>query len=102
MRESLTKRHSIDASPSCPPTYHTRRMAFVCPRDKPSPQVYSSPTRSTDWEQSAATYICHLHLGWTYLADCGFDLEASVGHAQWLIRTVLEKLERQEKGDNDA
>jgi AcrR family transcriptional regulator len=32
--------------------------------------------------------------GWAYLADCGFGLEASIRHAQWLTEAVLAKLRR--------
>lgn len=38
--------------------------------------------------------------GWAYLADCGFDLEASITHVQWLIRAVLEKLHHLSGGDH--
>lgn len=36
--------------------------------------------------------------GWVYLDDCGFDLEASIGHVTWLVRTVLARLREQSGG----
>jgi AcrR family transcriptional regulator len=39
--------------------------------------------------------------GWAYLTDCGFGLEESVRHVQWLTRAVMEKLKR-DAGGNDA
>ncbi len=32
--------------------------------------------------------------GWSYLTAAGLDLEASIGHVQWLVRTVLDALGR--------
>jgi AcrR family transcriptional regulator len=33
--------------------------------------------------------------GWAYLSDCGFDLEASIRHVQWMAKTVTDKLCKQ-------
>jgi AcrR family transcriptional regulator len=38
--------------------------------------------------------------GWLYLAHCGFDVETSVAHVQWLVRAVLEKLDRSRGGSH--
>jgi AcrR family transcriptional regulator len=36
--------------------------------------------------------------GWQYLADCAFDLAESIAHVQWLVRTVIEKLQHSSGG----
>ena len=36
--------------------------------------------------------------GWAYLSDCGFDLEASIRHVQWLTRIVTDALRDQPGG----
>jgi AcrR family transcriptional regulator len=46
-----------------------------------------------DRESAAASLRVLLSAsGWAYLADCGFDLETSIRHVQWMTRTVTEKL----------
>ncbi len=32
--------------------------------------------------------------GWIYLEDCGYDLKAAIRHVQWLVRTVLDHLQK--------
>ena len=39
--------------------------------------------------------------GWVYLDDCGFDLEASIRHVTWLVRTVVARLHEQSGGARD-
>ena len=55
-----------------------------------------------DRDSAAATLrVLYSAAGWAYLADCGFDLEASIGHVQWITNTTLEKL-RQQSGEQHA
>jgi AcrR family transcriptional regulator len=50
---------------------------------------------------AAALRVLLSAAGWAYLADCGFNLKASVRHAQWVADAVLDKL-RQHEGVSDA
>ncbi len=52
-------------------------------------------------ESAAATLrvLCSA-AGWAYLADCGFDLAASVRHVTWVLRNTLTKLEAPRGGSH--
>lgn len=41
---------------------------------------------------TASLRVLYSAAGWGYLADCGFDLEASIRHVQWNTETVLARL----------
>jgi AcrR family transcriptional regulator len=38
--------------------------------------------------------------GWAYLTDCGFGLEESIRHVQWLTGAALEKLKKDSGGED--
>jgi AcrR family transcriptional regulator len=75
------------------PTRETRPANLRALREIIDRAFPKAPKR--DRESAAASLRVPLSAaGWAYFADCGFDLEASIAHAQWATRTVLEKLQR--------
>lgn len=61
------------------------------------------PKASKADRESAAASLRVLYSAacWAYLADCGFDLEASIRHVEWNTKAVLDRL-RHSKGGNHA
>ncbi len=50
---------------------------------------------ATDRASAAASLrVLYSAASWAYLADCGFDLEASIRHVAWNTRVVLAELQR--------
>lgn len=56
-----------------------------------------APAKDRESAAASLRVLCSA-AGWAYLADCGFDLEASIRHVQWITKTALEKLGRSSGG----
>src|SRR5690606_6929627 len=53
-----------------------------------------------DRESAAASLRVVLSAsGWVYLTDCGFDRDAAIRHATWLVHTALDALSRCQGGN---
>ncbi len=49
---------------------------------------------------AASLRVLYSAASWAYLADCGFDLEASIRHVEWNTRVVLAELRRTSRGQH--
>jgi AcrR family transcriptional regulator len=49
---------------------------------------------------TASLRVLYSAAAWAYLADCGFGLEASIGHVVWNTKTALDALQRASGGDH--
>jgi AcrR family transcriptional regulator len=50
--------------------------------------------RSDRASAAASLRVLYSAVSWVYLADCGFDVAASIRHVQWNTKKVLEELRR--------
>jgi AcrR family transcriptional regulator len=63
-------------------------------------EAFPGATASDRRSAAASLRVPLSGAGWLYLMHCGFDREAAIDHVHWLVRTVVEKLER--SGVSDA
>lgn len=63
--------------------------------------AYPGAAKADRDSATASLRVLYSAAGWAYLADCGFDLEQSIRHVQWMTETVMDKLS-QSTGGPDA